>query len=721
MTKISKRSLLALMALASLPGITVLHADVGVVTPLGQQLAGYLDSFQVQHWWPTIPVNWQTGSQNTPTPPAPNTTLTGTHCSDFTTAAAWPLGIYILRPPIYPGGWNDMANYQDLWFKTNSQTPYGWLTISNSSTNGIIAQDLANQGYLVIASYLNPDINDSGHTAVVHPYSNTVANIMAVGPEECQAGTYNYNLTNIATGFNEHPDAFPSNINYFYHPVTYPITPVNPVLSSVAVSNGILTCQVSSLAGRNYLLQTTTDFTNWTTALTYVNPNNVTNLFTTTNLAVTAPQTCLFGVRVSDPYGIVSQVVTQNINFTGIILNGSLVTNLTIGSAFVDPGATAIENCSTVLALTTNGSVNTNLSGSYTLTYTATTSGGSQLTATRTVNVIGFILSYETSLTSTNWLENFDELGVTTNKPLPAGWVFAQGTFLPVYSNPLNAAPTFSTDDPQSWTSNLTSDQNSQLFTRCSDANQNATLTSGGRVNCGDASTGNTNRAAGFATSNPSWESPTNFLMFGFVNNIATNPIVSATLNYNIKRYKQGTFSPAGVAFYYSTNGATWTPAVSGDVGPYPASSTTTNYLFTTAAEVSNRTVNLSGLNVAVGSPLYFCWQFTISGPTGGQSATEHILALDDFNLMVSNTPPATIPAPLLLNTGTDSGGNYIFSWNAVTGTSYQVQFCTDLSQPDWINFGGTVLATNSTAIFSDPPAEDVYQRFYRVIPISPP
>lgn len=715
---------MTLLALAGLMGVPISQADIGVITPNGQQLANYLDSFQVQYWWPAIPVNWQTGSANTPTPPNPNVTLTGTHCSCFTTAAAWPLGIYILRPPIYPNGWHDMANYQDLWFKTNSGTPYGWLAILNSSTNMVVAQDLANQGNLVIACYLNPDISSSGHTAVIHPYSNTVANITAVGPEECQAGTYNYNLTNVKTGFNEHPGAFPSNIDYFYHPVTYPITPVNPVLNKVTVSNGILSCQVSSLVGRNYNLRITTDFVNWSNALSYVNPNNLITLFTTTNLTVAAPQTCLFGVQVTDPYGIASQVVTQSVSFTGIILNGSTTMSVNLGSVFVDPGAIAVENCSTDLTVTISGNVNTNVPGTYTLSYHATTSGGSQLLAARTVNVTGFDLSYETSLTSTNWSENFDELGNTTNNPLPAGWVFAQGTFLPVYNNPLNAAAVFSTGSPQSWTTNtsLTSDQNSKGFTRCSDANTNTTLTSGGRVNCGDASTGNTNRAVGFATSNPSWESPTNYLMFGFVNNIATNAIASATLAYNIKRYKQGTNFPCGVALYYSTDGVAWTHVSSGDVGPYVVSAATTNYLFATRPEVTNRMVFIGGLNIAGGSPLYLCWQFVISGPTGGPSYSANILALDDFFLTVSNVASATVvPQPTLQNTSVDPGGNFNFSWAAVPGASYQVQFCTDLSQSNWENYGSPLLATNSPMTFSDPPAEDVYQRFYRVIPESPP
>ena len=101
-------------------------------------------------------------------------------------------------------------------------------------------------------------------------------------------------------------------------------------------------------------------------------------------------------------------------------------------------------------------------------------------------------------------------------------------------------------------------------------------------------------------------------------------------------------------------------------------------------------------------------------GATGGPSVTENILALDDFNLVVSNAPPPP-PPPYLQNTFIDSEGNFDFIWDTMNGASYQVQFCTDLSQPLWVNYGAPLVATNSFLLFSDPPAPDVYQRFYRV------
>lgn len=376
--------LAAELALASLTAVNVSHADIGVVTPNGSQLAAYLDSFQVQHWWPPVAVNWQTGSPNTPVGTSGyNDFVVSTHCSSFTAAAANPLGIYILRDPEH--AWSNLANAQDTWYPSAEGISYGWIGIPKTATNGVVAQSLANQGYLVIAVYLST--TGSGHTAVIHPFSNTLASITAIGAMECQSGTYNFNLTNVSTGFNQHPGAFPSGIDYFYHAVAYPISPLIPTISGTTVSNGTLHCQVSSLVGRNYKLQTTTDFSTWTTALTFTNSNVPITLYTTTNLAVSAPPACTFGIQVTDPYGIVSQVVTQSSTVTGITLNGPAIMNWSLGTLFVDPGAIATENCSTSLPVTTNGTVNVNVLGTYTLTYQATTSAGSNLVASRTVNV----------------------------------------------------------------------------------------------------------------------------------------------------------------------------------------------------------------------------------------------------------------------------------------------------------------------------------------------
>jgi subtilase family serine protease len=81
-------------------------------------------------------------------------------------------------------------------------------------------------------------------------------------------------------------------------------------------------------------------------------------------------------------------------------------------------------------------------------------------------------------------------------------------------------------------------------------------------------------------------------------------------------------------------------------------------------------------------------------------------LALDDVSVIPI---PATLFQPV-----TETNGTLNFTWNALTGLVYQVQYTTNLLQTNWINLGNAITATNVTAtatnlIGSDP------QRFYRL------
>ena len=81
-------------------------------------------------------------------------------------------------------------------------------------------------------------------------------------------------------------------------------------------------------------------------------------------------------------------------------------------------------------------------------------------------------------------------------------------------------------------------------------------------------------------------------------------------------------------------------------------------------------------------------------------------LGLDDVSVQL-------VPVPLFQPV-TETNGTLNFTWNALTGLVYQVQYKTNLLQTNWINLGNAITATNVTAtatnlIGSDP------QRFYRL------
>ncbi|HEY0376102.1 MAG TPA: immunoglobulin-like domain-containing protein [Pyrinomonadaceae bacterium] len=71
-----------------------------------------------------------------------------------------------------------------------------------------------------------------------------------------------------------------------------------------------------------------------------------------------------------------------------ITLNGSATMTVECHTAFTDPGATATDNCDGATAVTTEGTVNPDVVGTYTITYHATDrSGNAAVDVTRTVTV----------------------------------------------------------------------------------------------------------------------------------------------------------------------------------------------------------------------------------------------------------------------------------------------------------------------------------------------
>ena len=95
-------------------------------------------------------------------------------------------------------------------------------------------------------------------------------------------------------------------------------------------------------------------------------------------------------VVVTNLYGSATSAVALVVQDTlppVLTLNGSNPAYVELGSAFVDPGATASDLCMGVVPVTITGTVNTNAVSTNTVTYTATDGNGNTNTATRTVLV----------------------------------------------------------------------------------------------------------------------------------------------------------------------------------------------------------------------------------------------------------------------------------------------------------------------------------------------
>ena len=71
-----------------------------------------------------------------------------------------------------------------------------------------------------------------------------------------------------------------------------------------------------------------------------------------------------------------------------ITINGSNPATVELGTTYTDAGATAFDEFHGTTPVTSTGSVDSNVVGSYTITYTATDKDGNTASASRTVNVV---------------------------------------------------------------------------------------------------------------------------------------------------------------------------------------------------------------------------------------------------------------------------------------------------------------------------------------------
>ncbi len=196
------------------------------ITPAGQQVAKVLDSMHVEQLWLAgRQVDWRTGEPNGKV--YTNATL-HTHCSAFAAAAAEKLGVYLLHPPAHSAVL--LANAQQTWLCA-SGTNEGWQAVKTP----VQAQELANEGQLVVVTCKNPDPKRPGHIAIVRPSTKSDAAILAEGPEIIQAGQHNHADTTTKDGFKNHPGAFAgSQLMYFSHAITISKVTQREIMTDIA-------------------------------------------------------------------------------------------------------------------------------------------------------------------------------------------------------------------------------------------------------------------------------------------------------------------------------------------------------------------------------------------------------------------------------------------------------------------------------------------------------
>jgi hypothetical protein len=87
-----------------------------------------------------------------------------------------------------------------------------------------------------------------------------------------------------------------------------------------------------------------------------------------------------------------------------------------------------------------------------------------------------------------------------------------------------------------------------------------------------------------------------------------------------------------------------------------------------------------------------------------------YYLGLDDISVK-----PVTAPKAEAV---TRAPASFDVTFAATAGASYQVQYKTNLMQPDWIDMGGNILAETNSLKFTDTNVINYPQKFYRLMPV---
>ncbi len=188
-----------------------------VIDARGAALKQFYLQLDVENFWISgRHVNWETGE---PDKPGAEEGIK-THCSAFVAAACQRLGIYILRPPEH--GQLLLSNAQFDWLASGAGQAGGWIPVSGPNAY-LGAQELANNGFVVVAACKNPDVHVPGHVALVVPAHIYERKLQEERPMLTMAGTHNFNYISLRSGFRSHINSWPEQaILFYYHPIPQP-------------------------------------------------------------------------------------------------------------------------------------------------------------------------------------------------------------------------------------------------------------------------------------------------------------------------------------------------------------------------------------------------------------------------------------------------------------------------------------------------------------------
>jgi hypothetical protein len=163
------------------------------------------------------------------------------------------------------------------------------------------------------------------------------------------------------------------------------------------------------------------------------------------------------------------------------------------------------------------------------------------------------------------------------------------------------------------------------------------------------------------------------------------------------------TATPAGGAVNLS-----WNPSADPVLGYHIYRATQASGPFSRLSSSLVSQTTFSDLNVMPGNYTYMVRAVTLQTTPSGTYFNPSQGIFADATVL---SPPA--PMTLLVN----RAENHIqLTWNSQPGSSYHVQSKTSLTQANWTDLSGSIIAASATTSWSDPAPTTDRQRFYRVV-----
>ena len=260
-------------------------------------------------------------------------------------------------------------------------------------------------------------------------------------------------------------------------------------------------------------------------------------------------------------------------------------------------------------------------------------------------------------------IENFNSLGTTAAAILPANWK----------ADKISKVRTTGTYTAAGNTVNYIGGDNSS----------NA-ISGNGIYNFGlGAPASATDRALGGISSGSGSQSVN---IYAYFKNTGSLTITQVDLSYDVMRFRNGT-NAAGfsIMLYYSTDGATWSPAGTSFANSFAPNSDILGAAVVPLETQNVRNQTLSGLSIPQNGTLYLAWNYSVT--SGTVTTNAQALGIDNFSM--NNILPGgvtSIPAPPVAVAATNLTKNgFTANWNSSVGAA---KYYLDVStQADFSSF----------------------------------